>query len=114
MILYAKLAGMSAGKKQNEKALLAATVQSVLATAAAKGMDSVAMPLIGTGVAGWPKQLAAEVCLAEVLIFLRAAPSSLKVSRDALLPTCCCVYFDKLQQPRAAVRPKPQDLLVSS
>lgn len=90
---HAWLAGLSAGNKQNEGALLASTVQSVLATAAAKGMQSVAMPLIGTGVAGWPKQLAAEVCLAEVSTFLRAGPSSLKVSRDDVLTQlllCVC------------------------
>ena len=74
-----------AGNKQNESALLTSTVHSVLVTAAARGMESIAMPLIGTGLAGWPKQLAAEVCLAEVSSFLRAAPSSLRVSEVMLL-----------------------------
>lgn len=59
-------------------------------------MDSVAMPLIGTGAAGWPKQLAAEVCLEEVSNFLRAGPSSLKVSHDAISSGDFCVLLATL------------------
>lgn len=95
-----------AGNKPNESALLTSTVHSVLTTAQAKGMESIAMPLIGTGLAGWPKQLAAEVCLAEVSSILRAAPSSLKVSEDdAALPACSWVQFHKLQPSQASTKP---------
>lgn len=96
-----------AGNKPNDSALQTSTVHSVLATAAARGMESVAMPLIGTGLAGWPKPLAAEVCLAEVSSFLRAAPSSLRVSEDdAALPACSCFRFHNLQ-PLQACRTPP-------
>ena len=105
---HAKLAGLSAGNKQSEGALLASTIRSVLATAAAKGMESVAMPLIGTGVAGWPKQLAAELCLTEVSLFLRAGPSSLKVTVMVSCPVVavyivtCCSKRQRCKNPKVS------------
>ena len=69
---------MHAGKVQDRQQL-ASTVQSVLTSAASKGMQTVAMPLIGTGQAGWPKKLAAQVCLAVVSTFVNASPGSVKV-----------------------------------
>lgn len=70
---------MLAGNQQLDVPLLASTVQSVLAQAAAKGMQSVAMPLIGAGRAGWPPKLAAQVHVAQVLKFTGSTGSSLKV-----------------------------------
>ena len=68
-----------AGNQQLDVPLLARTVQSVLAQAAAKGMQSVAMPLIGAGLAGWPPKLAAQVHVAQVLKFMGSTGLSLKV-----------------------------------
>ena len=64
---------LPAGNQQLDVPLLASTVQSVLAQAAAKGMHSVAMPLIGAGLAGWPPKLAAQEHVAQVLKFGRTA-----------------------------------------
>lgn len=69
------------GNQQLDVPLLASTVQSVLAQAAAKGMHSVAMPLIGAGLAGWPSKLAAQVHVAQVLKFTGSTGSSLKEVR---------------------------------
>lgn len=68
-----------AGNQQLDVPLLASTIQSVLAQAAAKGMHSVAMPLIGAGLAGWPPKLAAQVHVAQVLKFTGSTGLSLKV-----------------------------------
>lgn len=80
---------MLADGQQQETTLLASTVQSVLSSAAARGLESVAMPLIGTGLAGWPKQLAAQLCLAEVAKFTKAVTSSLKVCLLDYLAALC-------------------------
>jgi O-acetyl-ADP-ribose deacetylase (regulator of RNase III) len=61
------------GDEQKEVPLLASTVRSVLTMAAAHGMQSVAMPLIGHGLAGWPANLAAGVHVEQALRFFRAA-----------------------------------------
>ncbi len=49
--------------------------------AAAHGMHSIAMPLIGSGLAGWPAKLAAQVHVEQVLQYFKAstAACSLKV-----------------------------------
>ena len=70
------------GDEQKEVPLLGSTVQSVLAQAEAHGMQSIAMPLIGHGLAGWPAKLAARVHVEQVLRFCKAGqagPSSLQV-----------------------------------
>ncbi len=70
------------GDEQKEIPLLGSTVQSVLAQAEAHGMQSIAMPLIGHGLAGWPAKLAARLHVEQVLCFFKAAqagPSSLQV-----------------------------------
>ncbi|KAA6427151.1 MAG: RNase III inhibitor [Trebouxia sp. A1-2] len=69
------------GNQQLDVPLLASTIQSVLAQAAAKGMHSVAMPLIGAGLAGWPPKLAAQVHVAQVLKFTGSTGLSLKEVR---------------------------------
>lgn len=62
--------------------MLASTVRSALAMAAAGGMQSIAMPLIGNGVAGWPTKEAAKVHIEQVLGFFTAGTvsSALKVT----------------------------------
>ncbi len=62
---------------------------SVLSAAADGGMSSLAMPLIGGGVAGWPAKLAAQVQTAQLHDFVKAATgvSSLKVTMS--LPNAC-------------------------
>ena len=66
------------------------------------------MPLIGTGVAGWPKQLAAELCLTEVSLFLRAGPSSLKVTVMVSCPVVavyivtCCSKRQRCKNPKVS------------
>ena len=79
----------------------ASTVRSVLQAAAEDGMQSVAMPLIGCGNAGWPIKLAAQINVEQVLDFLSTdgKTSTLKVlhyaplskqlsSSDACATTC--------------------------
>ena len=63
---------------------LAKAVQSVLAKAKAEGMESVAIPVIGNGNAGWPTELAAKVHVEEALKFAKArvASSSTKVRKQ--------------------------------
>lgn len=90
-----------AGNQQLDVPLLASTVQSVLAQAAAKGMHSVAMPLIGAGLAGWPSKLAAQVHVAQVLKFTGSTGSSLKVTEPVeqhmtpMLKTCTYMQWLK-------------------
>ncbi|DBA92767.1 hypothetical protein WJX77_000576 [Trebouxia sp. C0004] len=69
------------GNSQLDVPLLASTVQSVLTQAAAKGMHSVAMPLIGAGLAGWPPKLAAQVHVAQVWKFSGSTGVPLKEVR---------------------------------
>ena len=49
--------------------------------AAAHGMQSIAMPLIGHGLAGWPAKLAAQIHVEQIVQFFKAstAACSLKV-----------------------------------
>jgi len=56
-----------AGDQQKDSPLLASTVRSALAQAEVHGMQSIAMPLIGAGRAGWPAKLAAQIHIAEVV-----------------------------------------------
>ncbi len=70
-----------AGDQQRDSSLLGSTVQSALAQAEAHGMQSMAMPLIGAGRAGWPAKLAAQIHIAEVVKLMdsRKAATSLQV-----------------------------------
>ncbi len=88
-----------AGNQQLDVPLLASTVQSVLAQAAAKGMHSLAMPLIGAGLAGWPPKLAAQVHVAQVLKFTGSTASSLKVIEPVDLHMTPVVYNTHLYMP---------------
>lgn len=65
----------------SDKQALVDTVHSVLTTTAAAGLESVALPLIGSGNAGWAVQLAAEAHIEALLQFVNAknTASSLKV-----------------------------------
>ena len=69
------------GDQQRDSPLLGSTVQSALAQAEAHGMQSIAMPLIGTGRAGWPAKLAALIHIAEVIKLMNSgkAVTSLQV-----------------------------------
>ena len=74
---------MFAGHGKQESHVLGKTVKSVLKEAASHGMQSIAMPLIGHGEAGWPAKLAAQIHVEQVLRFFksRKAGLSLKVLR---------------------------------
>ena len=71
--------------------VLGSTVRSVMTMAAAHGMHSIAMPLIGSGLAGWPAKLAARVHVEQVVQFFKAsaAACSLKVPHKS----CACVLI---------------------
>lgn len=73
-----------AGDEQADGPLLARTVQSALAQAEAHGMQSIAMPLIGAGRAGWPVQLAAQIHVAEV-VKLKASGNGVTVLQVGFL-----------------------------
>ena len=66
---------------QSEVPVLGSTVRSVMTMAAAHGMHSIALPLIGSGLAGWPAKLAAQVRVEQVVQFFKASlpACSLKV-----------------------------------
>lgn len=65
-----------AGDQQQGMQVLASTVRSALALAAAEGMQSIAMPLIGNGRAGWPAKAVAKVHVEQVLEFFNSATAS--------------------------------------
>lgn len=75
------------GHGKQELRVLGKTVKSVLKEAAAHGMQSVAMPLIGHGNAGWPAKLAAQIHVEQVLRFFKSckAGASLQVLRCMML-----------------------------
>jgi len=54
----------------NEEALLASAVKSALALAEEKGLQSVSLPAISTGIYGFPKPLGAQVILEAVREYL--------------------------------------------
>jgi putative ATPase len=60
----------------NEEALLASAVRSALALADERGLASVSLPAISTGVFGFPKPLGAKVILRAVQEYLDAHPHS--------------------------------------
>ena len=72
----------TAGDDKKDAVALASTVQAVLAEAAGNGLQSVAIPLIGNGNAGWPTALAAKAHIEALMQFVAAikTPSGLKVS----------------------------------
>ena len=47
--------------------------------AAAHGMQSIAMPLIGHGLAGWPAKLAAQIHVEQVVQFFKASTAACSV-----------------------------------
>lgn len=73
------------GDKEKDGPVLASTVQSVLAAAADHGMQSVAMPLMGSGRAGWPVTLAAHIHSAEVLDFIQSGKAGSMVRLNTAL-----------------------------
>ena len=69
--------------EQADSLILASTVKAVLAQAAKHSMQSIAMPLIGAGAAGWPPQLAAKIHMEQVLEF---------VSQSSPLQACAAPF----------------------
>ena len=58
---------------------MASTVQAVLKQARCHNMQSIAIPLIGAGQAGWPPKLAAKIHIEQLLKFA-STPGSVKVN----------------------------------
>lgn len=81
-----------ADDKTQDFHVLASTVHSSLQKAADAGIKSVATPLIGSGNAGWPVELAAEVLVAAALTFMQLHAKCLAVA-DA----CGCQISSKAQ-----------------
>lgn len=67
-------ASMRLGERASERGLREATRNS-LRIAAERGLQSIAFPAIGTGIAGFPIERCAEVMLAEARAHLRGATS---------------------------------------
>ena len=90
---------MFTGCGKKEQRVLGSTVRSVLREATAHGMQSIAMPLIGHGLAGWPAHLAAQIHVQQVLRFFNSckASPSLKVGLYKILtgntPSFICWYM---------------------
>lgn len=87
----AQLATCCPAGGQSEVPVLGSTVRSVMTMAAAHGMHSIALPLIGSGLAGWPAKLAAQIHVEQVVQFFKAstAACSLKVPHKS----CACVLI---------------------
>ncbi len=91
---------MCTGRGKQEQRVLGSTVRSVLREAAAHGMQSIAMPLIGHGLAGWPAKLAAQIHVQQVLRFFNSckASPSVKVWLNKMLtgdtPSACLLVYD--------------------
>ena len=61
-------------KRGDEPELLAGAVRSSLEVAAARGLESVSLPAISSGIFGFPKPLCAEVMWTTVLDYLAVHP----------------------------------------
>lgn len=86
---------LNAGNK-DESAQLASTVLAVLREASRWGMQSVAMPLIGAGAAGWPPKLAADIHIAQLLELASGTSSiTLKVQLLPAAALCCLAQTDR-------------------
>jgi len=59
------------GGKDNEEQLLASCYRKSLLLALAKGLQSIAFPLISTGMYGYPKERAYKVAVSTILAFLK-------------------------------------------
>jgi O-acetyl-ADP-ribose deacetylase (regulator of RNase III) len=78
----------------NEEALLASAVTSALALAGEKGLQSVSLPAISTGIYGFPKPLGAKVILRAVQEYLdEHSDSSLRVVRLCNIDSATCELF---------------------
>jgi len=77
------VAPMWSGGTDREKELLAGCYRTSLALARDRGLSSIAFPCIGTGIFGWPADIAAEIAFAVVM-------SHLGASDAPNLVTFCC------------------------
>lgn len=59
------------GGRRGEEALLASCYRTSLALAAEKGVQSIAFPLISSGIYGYPREAALEVATREIENFLK-------------------------------------------
>ena len=62
---------------------------AVLTEASRWGMQSVAMPLIGAGAAGWPSKLAADIHIAQ-LLELTSGTSNITLKVQSLTAAALC------------------------
>jgi len=77
-------ASMGLGGPLTTEKTLRDSVRNSLLRAKEKGMNSVAFPAIGTGVAGFPVEDCAKIMLGEISRFLREEKSSLETVRIVL------------------------------
>lgn len=68
------------GGKSNEQELLASCYRNCLKLALDFKLESIVFPNISTGVYGFPKELAADIAIKEILEFLNITKNSLKVT----------------------------------
>ena len=76
------------GDNAQDQASMQNLIQSVLETAAKANVTSLAMPLLGSGLPGWPAAVTAKAHIAQVLAAAHSglANTSIKVMR---LPSVC-------------------------
>jgi O-acetyl-ADP-ribose deacetylase (regulator of RNase III) len=60
--------------------------------AAAHGMQSIAMPLIGHGLAGWPAKLAAQIHAEQVVQFFKASTAACSVKVLGKSYACVLIF----------------------
>ncbi len=65
----------------DEENKLSLAVAGSLRAAQARGLESIALPAISTGIFGFPRHLAAQIILTSIRDYLKRTPGSLKVVR---------------------------------
>lgn len=77
------------GGDERSKETLASCYRSSLALARDRGLSSIAFPCIGTGIFGWPADIAAEIAFAAVMRHLGASDT------PSLVTFCCFSAADR-------------------
>lgn len=87
---------------ERDRALLASGYRACLREAAARGLGTIALCCVSTGVFGFPQEDAARVAVETALDHLRHDDPAIKVIFDVFLPTDQRIYQELLEGARTA------------